>query len=122
MSAFEPGRCRAARAAKRQSLEQPAHSVRLGEAACRLDQGGCACGRLGPRQAIGALKQAEAGEEDALRNRPVDRRAGVTRGGGERGEIDMGGQVGGAGGASGSAGWPSRSAWRLSPGALCSGP
>ena len=82
--------------AQHQSLEQPAHSVRLGKAACRLDQGGCACGWLGPCQTVGALKQTEASEKEALRNRPVDRRAGVTSGGRERGEIDMGRQIGGA--------------------------
>ena len=45
---------------------------------------------------VGALKQTEASEKEALRNRPMDRRAGVTSGGRERGEIDMGRQIGGA--------------------------
>ena len=71
--------------------------VRFGEAAGRLDQGECLDGRLGARQPIGALEQAEAGEEQALGDGAMGCRAGRAGGGGEGGEVDMRGQVGSAG-------------------------
>ena len=61
-------------------LEQPPHAVGFGETAGRFDQVGGFAGRLPARQPIGALEQAEPGEENSLRNRAVDRRPRATRG------------------------------------------
>ena len=68
---LESRRGRTGRVANRQGLEQAAHAARFGQAAGRLDQRGGARGRLGAGQRVGALEQAEAGEEEALWQRAV---------------------------------------------------
>src|SRR5579883_2630513 len=97
-SAFrEAWRCRGSGRGQREGLEQPAHAVGLDKPAGGVDQRQRLGGRLGAREPVGALHQAEPGEEHALRDRPIYRRAGGAGGAREGGEIDMGGEVGAAG-------------------------
>ena len=122
MSAFEPrwgrtGGLQSARALNNRPMRFGSARRRAASIKADARAGGWVAG-----QAVGALEQAEAGEEKALGKRAMGCRAGVASGGGECGEIDMGGQVGGAGGGERIGGAAIAHAWRLSPGALCSGP
>ena len=93
-SLFEPGRRRFSGSDERHCLEQTPHAVGFREPARRFDQRTGTLRRLRAREAAGALEQSQPGQEHALRNRSVGRRAGLARGIGQCLEIDMGGQVG----------------------------
>lgn len=82
--------------ANRQHLEQAPHAIWFGQTARRFDQRQGLGGWLGSRQPAGAFEQAEARQEDALRERSVRCRPGFACDVGKRGEIYMRGEIGGA--------------------------
>ena len=80
-----------------QGLEQAAHRTGSARRWAAWIRAAARAGGWRAGEAVGALEQAEAGEEDALRDGAVHGGAGGAGGLGEGGEVDMGGEVGRAG-------------------------
>jgi hypothetical protein len=92
-----PRQLRPVGAREAERLEEPAHPVRLGEPPPGGEQGRRLSRPLSAGEPIETLKEPEPGEEEPLRDRSADDRAGSLGRERERLEIDMRGEIGAAG-------------------------